>query len=69
MGVESVFLGSGRKQTLGKGWEEAWTVCHWPQQVLELGPEAMGGSPVWQQDVGLIRVGRGWRQESRQEAA
>lgn len=26
MGVESVILGSGRKPTLGKGWEEAWTV-------------------------------------------
>lgn len=37
-----MFLGSGRKQNLGAGWVEAWTDCHWPQQLLKLGPEGHG---------------------------
>lgn len=54
VGVESVFLGSGRMWSLGEGWVGAWTECRWPQQVLELSPRGMGGSGIWQQDVGLI---------------
>lgn len=37
VGVESVFLGSGRMWSTGAGW--AWTGCRWPQQVLELEPK------------------------------